>query len=75
MRGECLSSTVGGPGIHQWFSGGNHDWFMGFQGANLQNLERDTVVVYRQPDDQVCPQVRVRVWKRGAEIHLPAIMR
>jgi len=73
-RGECYSSTVGGPGIHQWFAGGNHDWFVGWQGTNLQNLTRNTVAVVRRADDQVCPQVRVRVWKRSSQIYLPLIL-
>jgi hypothetical protein len=40
----------------------------------LQNLTRNTVEVFRQPDDDVCPQVRVRIWKRSAQIYLPLIL-
>jgi hypothetical protein len=77
MRGECYSSTVGGPGTHQWFAGGNHDWLNGgqWQGTNLQNLTRNTVEVFRQPDDDVCPQVRVRVWKRSVQVYLPIVLK
>jgi hypothetical protein len=75
VRGECYSSTVGDPGIHQWFAGGNHDWFVGWQGTNLQNLTGNTVEVFRQPDDQVCPQVRVRIWKRSTQVYLPFVLK
>jgi hypothetical protein len=72
-RGECYSSTVG---IHHWFAGGNHDWLNGgqWQGTNLQKLTRNTVQVYRQPDDDVCPQVRVRVWRRSLQVYLPVVL-
>jgi hypothetical protein len=75
-RGECYSSTVGNPGIHQWFAGGNHDWLNSgqWQGTNLQNLTRNTVAVARRADDQVCPQVRVRIWKRSVQVYLPLIL-
>jgi hypothetical protein len=73
-RLECYSSTIADAGIHQWFAGGNHDWFVGFQGVNLQNLEESTVVVYRQADDQVCPQVRVRIWNRARQTFLPLVL-
>ena len=75
VRGDCYSSTVGGPGIHQWFAGGNHDWFVGWQGTNLQNLTNSTVQVFRQPDDQVCPQARVRIWKLSTQVYLPLILK
>jgi hypothetical protein len=76
VRGECYSPTVSGMGgIHQWLAGGNHDWFVGWQGSNFQNLTSNTVTVVRQADDQICPQVRVRVWKRGAQVYLPLVLR
>lgn len=71
VRAECYSSTAG---IHQWFAGGNHGWIVGWQGANLQNLTDETVEVYRQPDDQVCPQARIRIWKRNVQIYLPLVL-
>jgi hypothetical protein len=74
VRGECYSSAVGNPGIHQWFAGGNHDWFVGWQGTNLQNLTSNTVTVVRRADDQVCRQVRVRIWKRSVQVYLPLIL-
>jgi hypothetical protein len=76
VRGECYSPTVGGAngGVHHWFAGGNHDWFNGWQGTNVQNLRSNTVQVFRQPDDDVCPQVRVRIWRRGFPVYLPLVM-
>jgi len=70
-RAECYSTT---GGIHHWLAGGNHHWDTGWKGANLQRLTRNTVQVYRQPDDNVCPQVRVRVWKRSRHVYLPAVL-
>jgi hypothetical protein len=76
VRGECYSPTVSGMGgIHQLLAGGNHDWFVGWQGSNFQNLTGNTVTVVRQADDQICPRVRVRVWKRGAQVYLPLVLR
>lgn len=72
VRGECFSSTLG---IHQLLAGGNHDWFVGWQGAHLQNLTENTVRVVRRQDDQICPLVRVRVWRRSTSIYLPFVVR
>jgi len=72
VRGECYSPTVGG--ISQWFAGGNRDWFIGWQGTNLQELTGNTVVVARRLHDQICPQVRVRIWGRGYGIYLPLVL-
>ncbi len=71
VRAECYSSTAG---IHQWFAGGNHDWIFGWQGANLQNLTDEAVEIYRQPDDQVCPQARIRIWMQNVPIYLPLVL-
>lgn len=73
VRGECFDPVVGG--INQWFAGGNHDWFIGWQGASIQNLDRNTVEVYRQVNDEVCPQVRVRIWKRQVRVYLPLVLK
>jgi hypothetical protein len=72
VRGECFSSTLG---IHQLLAGGNHDWFVGWQGVHLQNLTDNTVRAVRRQDDQICPQVRVRIWRRSAQIYLPLVVR
>lgn len=73
MRAECYSTT---GGIHQWLAGGNHDWLNGgqWQGGNLQNLTNNTVQIYRQPNDVVCPQVRVRAWLRATKVYLPLVL-
>ena len=73
VRGECYDPVVGG--INQWFAGGNHDWFVGWQGTNLQKLAHNTIEVYSQVNDQVCPQVRVRIWKRQVRIYLPLVLK
>ncbi len=77
VRGECYSSTVGGPGIHQLFAGGSvKNWPPrgGAKGVNIQRLTANTVEAYRWPDDDVCPQVRVRIWKRSVQVYLPLIL-
>jgi hypothetical protein len=73
VRGECYSSIFG---IHQLFAGGNHDWLHDgqWQGTNLQRLARNTIEVFRQPEDLVCPQVRIRIWKRGVQVYLPLVL-
>jgi hypothetical protein len=74
VRGECYSSTVG---IHQWLAGGDAKLWPpkgGLKGANVQNLTTNTVQVFRWPNDDVCPQVRVRIWKRVRQIYLPLVL-
>jgi len=73
VRGECYDPIVGG--ISQWLAGGNHDWFTGWQGTNLQNLTLNTAEVYRRVNDQVCPQARVRIWKRQVRVYLPLVLK
>lgn len=76
VRSECYGGVLNG-GIHQQFAGGIHDWFSGstgWQGANIQNVTTNTVTIFRQPDDQVCPHARVRIWKRSVQIHLPLVL-
>jgi hypothetical protein len=78
VRGECYSSTVGGPGIHQLLVGGSvKNWPLrqGAKGANIQGLTANTVEAYRWPNDDVCPQVRVRIWKRSRQIYLPVVLK
>ena len=76
VRAECYSTAFDASvGIHQWFAGGNHDRQQRWQGAHWQELDRDTVVVFRQFNDQVCPQVRVRIWKWGGQLYLPLVVR
>jgi hypothetical protein len=75
VRGECYDPS-GLRGIHQLFAGGNHDWFGGghFQGANIQNLTDDAVAAFRWAQDEFCPEVRVRIWKRSIKVYLPLVL-
>jgi hypothetical protein len=74
VRGECYDSS-GLRGIHQLFAGGNHDWLSGFQGSSLQGMTRNAVSGYRQPQDEFCPQARVRIWTRSLWTFLPMALR
>jgi hypothetical protein len=74
---ECYDPIVGG--INLWLAGGNaKGWGVppnrGAKGANLQNLTANTVEVYRWPQDDVCPEARVRIWKRSARVYLPLVL-
>ena len=62
-------------GIHQLLAGGDHDWFVGWQGVHLQNLTENTVRAVRRQDDQICPQVRIRIWRRSTQVYLPLVLR
>jgi hypothetical protein len=73
VRGECRSVT---EGIHQRYAGGIDHWSEGRQGSHLQNLTPPRLVLVRWHDDTVCPQARVRIWRRGGyKILLPLIVR
>ena len=73
VRGECYYESAFG-GIHQWLAGGNHDGLFHWQGTNLQNVTTNTIQVYRQLDDAVCPQARVRIWRRSIQTFLPVVL-
>jgi hypothetical protein len=75
VRAECKSADLPGPGIHQMYAGGNHDWFIGWQGAHIQNLTENSIGVVRWVNDQVCPQARVRIWIRSYHVFLPLVVR
>ena len=73
VRAECNSP---GLGIHHLDAGGTSYGFgLGWYGAFVHNLTRYDVQVTRLINDGVCPQVRVRVWKRGALAFLPFVVR
>jgi hypothetical protein len=75
VRAECYSSTVG---IHQWLAGGSYKGWppeVGLKGGNLQNLTSTTVEFLRWSDDDVCPQVRVRIWRQIKHVYLPVVIR
>jgi hypothetical protein len=46
----------------------------GAKGAAVQHLTANTVGVYRWPEDDVCPQVRIRIWKRAMRVYLPIVV-
>ena len=71
VRGECRSP---GSGIHNWFAGGSADWFLGRQGVNIEQLARNSVVVMRWPQDGLCPEARIRIWKRAVPVYMPLIV-
>jgi hypothetical protein len=76
VRSECQSPPLQGVGgLHQFNAGGNHDPLFGWQGTDLRNLTANSVAVARQSNDVLCPQVRVRIWKRGVHVYLPLVMR
>ena len=72
VRGECRSP---GLGINQAYAGGNRHLTAGWQGSAMQQLKANTVRVARMLDDQVCPETRVRIWRRSVSIFLPLIQR
>jgi len=75
VRGECYSDTVGGPGIHQHFAGGNYSAFGGWQGISIQNLTANTLQIARRANDASCPQVRARIWAPEYKIYLPLTLK
>jgi len=74
VRVECKSVDFPGPGIHQIYAGGNQDWFIGWQGAYIENVEQDQIIVQRMVNDQVCPQARIRIWQRAYRTFLPLLL-
>lgn len=72
VRAECYAPALGG--IHQVLAGGNHDWMVGWQGANLQNVTTNTIEIYRQSNDMICDQARVRIWRRSIQTFLPVVL-
>jgi hypothetical protein len=83
VRAECFRPAslplFGVFGIHQALAGGNDNDngapFIGWQGAAVQNLTPNQVTLYRFVDDTLCPQMRVRIWRRSAQNFLPIITR
>jgi hypothetical protein len=71
-RGECRSPALG---IHQFYAGGNRHAITGWQGSAMQQLRPNSVQVRRMANDTVCPEVRVRIWRRAAAIFLPLVQR
>jgi len=75
VRSECFSAGVG---INLAQAGGNiQGWpTLERRGANVQNLTSSHIEVYRWPNDDACPYVRVRIWNRlDSQIYLPLVQR
>jgi hypothetical protein len=72
VRAECLDATAG---IHHLHAGGFYDPVLFWQGAYIRNLAPNTVAMLREPRDGSCREVRVRVWRRGARVYLPFVVR
>jgi hypothetical protein len=76
VRAECQVPPMGNfGGIHQVAAGGDHHFSLGWQGAYLRNLTGNSVAISRLEDDQFCPEVRVRIWKRQVRVYLPIVLR
>jgi hypothetical protein len=76
MRAECYDPAVLGINLAQ--AGGNvASWFTDTdKGVNIQNVGPNSVQVYRWADDDVCPQVRLRVWRGPVfQVYLPLTLR
>jgi hypothetical protein len=76
MRAECYDPAALGINLAQ--AGGNvASWFADTdKGVNIQNVAPNSVQVYRWADDDVCPQVRLRVWRGPvSQAYLPLALR
>jgi len=71
VRAECRSPA---DGIHQRFAGGFHGE-TGFQGADTRDLTANTVTLFRWPQDTVCPEARITVWKQASRVYVPVVMK
>ena len=41
------------------------------QGADIEQLKTDSLVLQRWPNDQTCPEYRVGIWKRAIFVYVP----
>jgi hypothetical protein len=73
VRSECRSDLQA-AGIHHIFAGGI-DVDGSLQGTHMEQLKTDSLVVERWPDDQMCPEYRVRIWKLAVSVHVPLVLR
>jgi hypothetical protein len=79
VRAECNWPFSPGPpdewGIHNGLAGGTFAaWGPGRKGANLQQVRNNTVQIVRWADDDICPRVRVRIWKRSSVVYAPLVL-
>ncbi len=72
VRAECRHFSLG---IHHKNAGAVFDSVLGWRGAFIHSLSRNSVDVERLLNDSSCQEVRVRVWKRGTATFLPLIVR
>lgn len=76
VRTECYDPAALGINLAQ--AGGNvASWFADtHKGVHIQNVTSNSVEVYRWADDDVCPQVRLRVWGGSvSQVYLPLVLR
>lgn len=66
--------TDGVMGINHRYSGG-FEAGGSFFGSNWQNLTDTSIGLFRQADDQVADQARVRIWLREYKVLLPLVLK
>lgn len=75
VRGECYDPVT--AGINQVWAGGTVQLWgpnPGGKGAHIYRLTANAVSVDRWRFDDVCPEVRVRIWTRELLLYLPLTM-
>jgi len=75
VRGECYDPVT--AGINQVWAGGNVQLWgpdPGGKGAHIYGLTANTITARRWAADNVCPEMRVRIWKRGMALYLPLVL-
>lgn len=66
--------TDDGIGINHRFVGGLEAGGS-FFGSNWQNLTDTSISLFRQADDQVADQARIRIWVREYKVFLPLVLK
>jgi len=73
VRTSIKDTTPGGLGLNSRFAGG-FEALDQFYGANWENLTGTAIALYRQGDDQVADQMRVRIWVPERKLYLPLLL-
>lgn len=75
VRAECYDPVSAGINL-VWAGGSVQSWGPnpGGKGAHIYGLTANTVTIHRWRFDDVCPQVRVRIWKRSVQVYLPLVL-